>query len=351
MSDSLDRPLVVRRPALRWLLPVLVLVVVVGVGTAGRILTADAAPSLPPRTAAQLLVDLQTSEPIGLSGTVVQKSDLGLPNLSTSGSQGSSDFTSMLSGSHTLRVWYDGQQRQRVALLGSLGESDVIRNGLDVWSWSSKKNTATHTKIEVGSKVPAVPTPTTPQEAAAEALAKISPTTTVSTDGTGHVAGRPAYELVLVPKDKASRIGQVRIAIDSAKKVPLRVRVYARSASTPAFEVGFTQISFTQPDAAQFTFTPPPGVKMTERKADRDSEHPTGQTPTVVGSGWTSVLILRSTAVGKSAQLLGSLPRVSGSWGSGRLIESGVVCALITDDGRVIAGAVDPARLYQVAAR
>jgi outer membrane lipoprotein-sorting protein len=351
MSDSLDRPLVVRRPALRWLLPVLVLVVVVGVGTAGRILTADAAPSLPPRTAAQLLVDLQTAEPTGLSGTVVQKSDLGLPNLSTTGSRGSSDFTSMLSGSHTLRVWYGGQQRQRVALLGSLGESDVIRNGSDVWAWSSKKNSATHTKVPAGSKVSAVSTPTTPQEAADEALAAISPTTTVSTDGTGQVAGRPVYELVLVPKDKASRIGQVRIAIDSEKKVPLRVLVYARGASSPAFEVGFTQISFTQPDAAQFTFTPPPGVKVTEQTAGNDGGHATGQAPTAVGSGWTTVVIARTTSSGKGQQLLGALPRVSGSWGSGRLIESDLVCALVTDDGRVIAGAVDPARLYQAAAR
>src|ERR1700760_885140 len=103
------RSLVVRHPAARWAVPALVLLVVVGVGSASRILTADAAPSLPPRTAAQLLVDLQTAEVAGLSGTVVQKSDLGVPNLPTSGSSGSSDFTSMLTGSHTLRVWYAGE--------------------------------------------------------------------------------------------------------------------------------------------------------------------------------------------------------------------------------------------------
>ena len=31
-----------------------------------------------------------------------------------------------------------------MALLGTLGESDVVRNGRDVWIWSSKDKTATH---------------------------------------------------------------------------------------------------------------------------------------------------------------------------------------------------------------
>lgn len=352
MPHDLDRPFLVRRPALRWMLPVLVFVVVVGAGTAGRILTADAAPALPPRTAAQLLVDLQTADPAGLSGTVVQKSNLGLPNLPTDGTQGSSDFSSMLTGSHTLRVWYGGRERQRVALLGSLGESDVVRNGVDVWTWSSKHNTATHTKLTAGSTLSqATATPSTPQEAADEALAAISPTTTVSTDGTGQVAGRAAYELVLTPKDKESRIGQVRLAIDAAEKVPLRVRVYARGASTPAFEVGFTQVSFAQPDAAQFTFTPPSGVKVTEESTDVDGRRAGAHTTKVVGSGWTSVVTATLRTDAAPNQLLTTFPRVSGGWGSGRLIESDLVCALLTDDGRLIAGAVDPARLYQVAAQ
>jgi outer membrane lipoprotein-sorting protein len=295
-----------------------------------------------------LLVDLQTAELTGLSGTVVQKSELGLPDFSSAGSEGSTDFTSMLSGSHTLRLWYGGKDQQRIALLGSLGESDVIRNGSNAWVWSSKKKTAVHMKVPADGSPSPVATPSTPQQAAAEALAKISPSTVVSTDGTGQVAGRSVYELVLVPKDKASRIGQVRLAIDAERKVPLRVRVYASGASSPAFEVGFTQISFTQPDAAQFTFTAPPGVTVTEQLAD--TSKPDGHAVRTVGSGWTAVVVanVKDQADGKA---LAALPKVSGAWGSGHLLESDLVCALLTDDGRLIAGAVDPARLYEVAAQ
>ena len=63
------------------------------------------------------------------------------------GGRGSSDFTSLVSGSHTLRVWYSGEDQQRLALLGTLGESDIVRNGTDVWTWSSETNAATHYQL------------------------------------------------------------------------------------------------------------------------------------------------------------------------------------------------------------
>ena len=50
--------------------------------------------ALPPRSAAQLLVDLQTARLDGLSGTVVQTADLGLPPLpGLTGGQGDADLT------------------------------------------------------------------------------------------------------------------------------------------------------------------------------------------------------------------------------------------------------------------
>ena len=49
------------------------------------------------------------------------------------------------------------------------------------------------------------------------------------------------------------------------------------------------------------------------------------------------------------SKLLGGLPAVSGDWGSGRLFTSKLFSVLLTDDGRVLAGAVTPERLYQAA--
>ena len=47
----------------------------------------------------------------------------------------------------------------------------------------------------------------------------------------------------------------------------------------------------------------------------------------------------------------GALPKVSGTWGSGRLLQSALFSALLTDDGRVLVGAVAPEKLYEVAGK
>lgn len=342
--------------SMRWAVPGGVAVVIAGSVSGVALIGADADPSLPPKTAAELLVDIGNADVDGLSGTVVQKADLGLPEIPVpSGGQGSADLTSMLSGSHTLRVWYGGPEQQRVALLGTLGESDVIHNGTDLWSWNSDKNTATHVALPEGTDQPHRAMPgMTPEEAATAALDAIDPTTRVSANGTASVAGRSAYELVLEPRDDASLIGQIRLAVDSETGMPLRVRVLADGHTDPAIEIGYTQITFAEPDQRQFDFTPPPGATVTE--ADPFTERPDGLTVADLGDGWTTVLVVSGMTGGDGEEseltsMLGSLPRVSGEWGSGRLFTSDLVTALLTDDGRMIVGAVGEDVIFQAASR
>jgi outer membrane lipoprotein-sorting protein len=384
------------RPALRWLVPGATAVVVIGGGAAAGTIVASADPSLPDRSAAQLLVDLQSAKPAGLSGTVVQSADLGLPGIAGLASSlgasagGGNGLTSLISGSNTARVWYAGEDKVRFALQGTQGETDVIRNGPDVWQWNSSDNTGTHLKLraDAGSaperSLPSA-LPSTPQQAADAALASIDSTTKVQTTGAAQVAGRNAYELVLSPKDTASLVGQVRLAIDAEQHIPLRVEVYAKGAAKPAVRVAFDAISFDVPDAEQFTFNPPPGAKIDEAgtpsadaaKKGSDKKalpHPTssaaakpskGVEPKVIGKGWTSILsakvpagsLSELTDAGKGSgdeantaqALMGVLPEVSGSWGKGRLLTGSLFSVLITDDGRVFAGLVTPEALYKVA--
>ena len=145
------------RSLTRWALPLGVAVAVLGVGVAASALRASADPSLPPRSAAQLLVDLSTARPDGLSGTVATSADLGLPTIPGGGAE----LGSLISGSHTLRVWYAGPEKVRIALLSKLGEADVIRNGRDVWVWSSDQRSAEHRRLPEGLLPPARPHPQT----------------------------------------------------------------------------------------------------------------------------------------------------------------------------------------------
>lgn len=349
------------RPVVRWLVPVAAVVTVIGGGAALGRFAAEAEPSLPPRSAAQLLVDLQTARFEGLSGTVVQRADLGLPPIA--GLLADDGPANLLTGSHTLRVWHSGPKQQRIALVDTLGQRDFIRDGRDVWLWNSRTNSATHRVLADDEDVAVPPgVPATPQDAAAQALAAIDPTTEVSVGRAATVAGRDAYELVLAPRDAASLVHQVRIAIDATEHLPLRFEVFAEGGDRPAFEVAFTQIDYARPDPDQFTFNPPPGVQITEKKGGWD--HPESRDDEeqpdlrAVGTGWTTVLVAKVGDVSSAAAaedvpdvdlLAGQLPAVQGDWGSGRLFRSDLVTALLTDDGRLIVGAVSPERLYEVA--
>ena len=381
------------RPALRWLVPSAAAVIVIGGGAAAGTIVASADPSLPDRSAAQLLADIQSAKVDGLSGTIVESADLGLPAIaglaggaslggsakpgagSGSGLSEAGNLATLLTGTNTAKVWYAGDTKMRLALVGTQGETDVIHNGNDVWLWNSQEKTANHLTLPADGKVAhpdplAGQVPKTPQEAADAALAAIDPTTTVTTTGAAKVAGRDAYELVLSPKDAGSLIGQVRLAIDAEHHIPLRVDVYAKNATTPAVRVAFQQISFAVPDAEQFKFNPPPDTKVTEgsaeglaaehraeaQKAEKAAKADQAGQPKTIGSGWTTIVeaTLPKASGSEQQQLSGvvdMLPAVSGTWGSGHEFAGPLFTVLVTDDGRVFAGAVTPARLHEAAAK
>jgi hypothetical protein len=166
--------------------------------------------------------------------------------------------------------------------------------------------------------------------------------------------------------------------MDAETNVPLRVRVYSTAIPDPAFEVGFSSVDYSTPDASLFEFTPPPGATVTEHSADdtastkesgaTNAELP-GAEPTVVGEGWSSVVILdlpadalanfaedgsraqaegpmgRDDGAGTALALIEALPAESGAWGTGRVLRGTLFSVILTDDGRVAVGAVSPEAL------
>lgn len=351
-----------RHRGVRWLAP---LAVVAGIGAVGAgVLTGRATPApLPPTSAAALLADVQKSQVSGFSGTVVAQMNLGLPDIpALSTSQTDVSLGGLLTGTHTARVWYGGPDQQRVALLGPTSETDVFHSGRDVWQWDSDTHTAVHSVLPSdtttppgGWMTPASPTGTTslsPQQWAQQLLAAMDPTTVVTTGPNRVIADRSAYEMVLTPRTSETKIGSVRIALDGQTKLPLAVQVYARGSGSAAVDVAFSTISFGAQSDGAFQFAPPPGATV---RTDVLGTHPdsSNTAPTASGSGWTTIVHYRASAqqirdLGKGT--LQALTSVSGSWGRGRLLDSSLLSVLITDDGRVFAGAVSPTALYAAAA-
>lgn len=334
-------------------------------------MVARADPSLPTKSAAQLLAEVSSAQGTPLSGTVVETARLGLPALPQTGDTSISP-TALLAGSHTARVWTDGATKARVALVANLAETDLIRNGRDVWLWTSGKNTAQHAVLPAAKSPAGTATPgpesLTPQAAAQRALAAIDPTTKVSVDGTARVAGRSAYELVLQPRDTRSLIGSVRIAVDSKTHVPLRVQVDAAgSTGRPAFETAFTSVTFAKPAASVFTFTPPPGARVSELGGTRDgTAHRPGTTtqrsaPRTIGTGWTTIVEVPSVTLptagqtggdrSQASEALAALTRSLRPVAGGRALRTALVSVLLTDDGRMLVGAVPTSMLVQAAAQ
>jgi outer membrane lipoprotein-sorting protein len=361
----------------RWLVPVAAAAVVAGVGTLGPVV-ADASPKLPGISAQDLLAKVQTAKVDGLSGTVRSKTDLGLPTLP--GVEGASQFTEFLSGEHTARVAFASPDKARVSVLDNQAERVWTTDGTSAWAYDSSKREAVKLAVPAHPAKPekARPQNYDPQAVAKQFLDSIDPTTKVQVSGTEKVAGRDAYKLRLVPKTDKTTVGSVTLAIDSKTWVPLEVTVMPRTGKDAAVELGFSAVSFDVPAASTFTFTPPKGVKVTERKVPATRELPrsvppkplTPKTiaptkpgtpkaaePTVIGQGWEAVAMLRGAktadlmANGPLGQLLAKAPTVQGSWGTGKVLTSKMVSALITDDGRVFVGLVTPDTLQAAAAK
>jgi outer membrane lipoprotein-sorting protein len=259
-----------RRRQARWAVPAGA-IAAVGIVIAGSVIArGQAVPALPARTTAQLLAAVggPAAVPPAMTAVVEENASLGLPDLP--GSDDPLSGLSLLSGSHTFKIWYDGPARVRVAIPVTMGETDLRRDGRNVWLWDSQTNRATHYILPAGSAtlpagsatLPATSDVPTPQQLARQILAAVGSTTTVGLQQNVTVAGQPAYQLTLAPKDSRSLIGQVRIAIDASDSLPLQVQVFARGASAPAFSVGYTSLSFGAPATSNFTFAPPPGAKV-----------------------------------------------------------------------------------------
>jgi outer membrane lipoprotein-sorting protein len=385
-----------------WIPAIVAPAIVVATAVAVPVI-ANAASAPPPASPAHVLALVAGSHDARFSGTVQQTSDLGLPQLPSSMSSvgGGTDVASLIqliTGSHTARVYVDGETKQRVQLLDTLGERDVIHNGTSVWTYDADAHTATHLTVPTptADKVrkngrpgmpEGMPPTATPGDLADRVISSITPSTTVAV-GTGTALGRGVYRLTLTPKSSETLVGDVVVTVDAETGVPLAVEVDARGQQTPAIDVAFTSIDFGTPSASTFDFTPPSGTTVTQSLpfATPRTPAPTPGAPrtrdvhaqpAVVGSGWSAIVELPMPSAGTAsaptpgtpgalggprvtpgaaavtpgpgstsdALLNGLTQRVAG----GRMLETSLFTIYLRDDGTVYAGAVPPATLLAAA--
>ena len=282
---------------------------------------------------------------------------------------GGLSLAGLMSGTNTIKVWYGSETRQRIAVLGATGESDLFRDDDQVWQWDSTDRTAVQSFANPQSNVQDAPIPVdgttvTPDDLARQTVAAIDPATVVRVAAPGTVAGRRAYQLVLTPSESSgTRIGRVVLWLDGETRMPLAAQVYARGITRePSIDLSFTQIAFEVPADDAFRFVPPRDAEIkTYNSAAADGEIASSPDPllglrrtTTTGTSWTRVAVITPPNTSEAArnattgQFGDQLTAVSGAWGHGDLLETnnGLLTMLFVSDGRIVVGAVTPDALY-----
>ena len=322
-------------------------------GVAGLVLLASPAgagsapPSLPQITPEALVQSVLDADVPAMSGTVELTNDLGLPIPGLPSSDG-----------HVARVFTDGDGRARLALESAhSGERTIIADGANTWIWDTTDRSVVKFDGHPAEHAGPADRLADPATAARELVELMRADSTVTIDGTARVADRPVYQLVLTPKPtERTLLREVRVAVDEATRLPLRLEVLANGQAEPAFSVGFADFDPGAQDPALFRFTPPAGATVTEGGDDSEQagELLENLDLKVVGEGWDTVLVGKvpadalsvpmSDEQGESFDPTTLLSRfgtqVTGEFGTGYAITSKVGTVLVTTDGRVALGAV-----------
>lgn len=389
------------RNLLRWTVPAAAAVAVVAAATIPTLASADS-PTLPDLTTEELVAAIAEAEPVPMSGSAVYTARLGLPEIPAE-LTGGADPLNLLAGSSTIRSWTDADGRSRMSLLGTTSEYSVVTDGPEAWTYASGSNKVTHVTLgpdtqerltaaqEEHEAAEAAGSLPTPLELAQDSLERAEEHSDVTVADPVMVAGRDAYQLVVTPTDEGTLVDRVVIAVDGETLVPLSVQVWSvEAANAPALELAYTDVSFTAPSEAALTFSMPSGAEVTEKVVEIDessAQHGTGQGPddvTVTGEGFATVVertdvdvqgLLAGDPAAVADELDGSpmgggpgsdfVEELGGSGtdldtvalyeqlttpvDGGRLLSSTLLSVLITDDGRVLVGAVPSQTLLEAA--
>ncbi len=380
----------------RWI-PALVAPAVVG-AVAAFPMQASAV-DLPDLSPTELMVMMQGAKPVEFTGVVLKTTNLGLPALELSSmlseeevermrektpeefadfvpevvaSEGLAKAMELITGEHRVRIFV-GETGMRAQILDRMSQRDLIVNQEAVWTYDSREQVATYASIDQSkvedNKLIAIRQMewyaaeigidlTNPQAVADYVMSQIGDSSEVTVGVDHYKAGRTAYELIVKPNSSVSLVDSVVLSIDSETAVPLAATVYSVEQTEPAIQVGFESISFTDQDENLFTFTAPAGTEVTNLDEMQVPEYEApekepieGEKPQMVGEDWDSVVVMPAGDVSVLAeiqdnQLLSSLLKpVSG----GVAFETPLVKVLITNDGRIFAGAVTLSHLQKLA--
>lgn len=367
---------------------------------------------LPERSVDEVMA-LMDLEFTAFSGTVVKTTDLGLPALEMSQMiseemvaemqesmpEGFEDFVPQLiedntlteaiafvAGTDTLRL-YVSKEGMRAQILDPMSQRDIVINSTEAWYYNARTQKAVNRVFDQELLAPdwdgvagsLEVDLSNPDALVAAFLEKAGPGTSITAGENVVVAGRAAYTLVVEPGSDASLIDYVEAQIDAETGLGLALRVFSTQQAEVALEVAFESISYATPDAALFSFSPPPGTSVETLEfpaeveatllelqdssltdADREAlarglvdTFGEGIEPQLIGAGWESVMFLEALPADVPLELLESelFSDLVISVPGGIVFSTPLANVFLTDTGSVYAGAVSVDYLLSIATR
>lgn len=248
-----------RTASTRRLLGTLAAVVVtIAGGTAIAVAATSGGPVPKPKPLAAAIRDALAAKPVqGISATVNFTDNL-FPGFEIQGSD------PLLTGGSG-RMWVSNDGRIRLELSGDNGDPEIVLTHTKWWIYDPTLNSVYEGTLPAGNSSGTKPEKAGPLPSVAEIqtrLDQLAAHLLVSGAIPTDVGGRPAYTVELSPKTSGGLIGQVQLAWDALKGMPLRFAVYARGASSPVLELAASGVSYGAIGGGVFNIKPPSGAHV-----------------------------------------------------------------------------------------
>ena len=188
-------------------------------------------------------------------------------------------------------IWVSNDGRLRLELYGDNGDPEIVITHTSWWIYDPTLNSVYRGSIPAGgkskdkqteSKSSGLPSVAQIQTELGRLAMHLNVSPAIPTD----VGGQATYTVKLSSKHSSGLLGQLQLAWDALKGVPLRFAVYATGDSAPVLELKATGVSYGGIPGSNFQIKPPSGAHLVKiatpagsastSKRTKHTEHVTG---------------------------------------------------------------------------
>ena len=235
-------------------------VLAIGGGTAIAVAATSGGPVPKPKRLSLAIHDALGAKPVqGISADVSFTNNL-IPSFEVQGTD------PLLTGGSG-HVWISNDGQLRLELYGDNGDPEVVVNHTSWWVYDPTLQTVYEGKLPAttggaahgkSGKRDVLPTIAQIQTV----INRLMGHANVSGAVPGDVGGQAAYTVSVSPKHDGGMLGQVQLAWDAVRGVPLRFAVYARGNTSPVLQLAATGVSYGTIDPGVFNIPVPSGVHV-----------------------------------------------------------------------------------------